>query len=68
MKTQDKHKWNKQPNDDSGNKIWVCSKCGCKKILGNYKFASPDYCRSGQIMDYRPDCTNMSRRSDEILD
>lgn len=68
MKTEYKHKWQLMPKDDEGNKRWNCVKCGCKKILGNYKFATPDYIRSGQITDYRPDCVNMDRRSDEPLD
>lgn len=68
MKSEDKHRWIKQPNDDEFNKRWLCEKCGCKKILGNYKFATPQFNRSGQSTDYRPECVDMGRRSNEPLD
>jgi len=67
------HKWKRVPDTKEIGigtiKHWVCVKCKCEKHLGVYKFATPDYSRSGQIYSqYTPNCVDMDRRSQQTID
>ena len=67
------HKWDRLPiTKEIGVgfvKHWICTKCKCEKHLGVYKFATPDYCRSGQVYtQYAPECVEMGRKSEQLID
>lgn len=68
MKAIDKHSWERLADTEYKTKNWKCSKCGCHKSLGNYKFATPSYERSGINTQDRPSCVDMSRRVEFTVD
>ena len=63
-----KHKWEKLANDGDGNKQWKCKTCGCLKVLGNYKFAQPDYERSGQMYSEYVECIDWELENSKTID
>lgn len=66
-----RHTWEKQPDEDQISgwmKIWVCKVCGCKKILGNYKFAQPHYQRSNQMFDNYIECIDEKAEKLKTID
>lgn len=53
------HTWEKQPDKEyvfAKTKHWICKVCGCEKFLGYYKFATPNYQRSGINFDGYVEC------------
>lgn len=67
-----KHKWNVPVLGEifpgMKGKTWICKVCGCKKILGNYKFAEPTYERSSQIYDHYVECFDMELENEKTID
>lgn len=66
-----KHKWQRQSDQvvaGISHKIWLCSVCGCKKALGNYKFAEPDYNRNGQMYNHYVECIDYDLENSKTID
>lgn len=67
-----KHKWTRIKDDYMPTvgiiKQWTCDVCGCLKTLGNYKFAEPDYIRSGQVYTHYIECIDMDKENLKTID
>lgn len=66
-----RHTWQKLPDVESfGHRHfkWLCKVCGCEKLLGNYKFATPRYDRNGQLYDRYIECIDEEAEKLKTID
>lgn len=67
-----RHKWVKQSDIKHTGMpthfVWLCCVCGCQKVVGNYRFATPHYERSGQVFDHYIECIDEKAEKLKTID